>query len=149
MSFRYMSKLSKSPKIHIYTILNSHYTCLCESFTIDYSDTLSTLHYDHLPICCTCNLPITEPRNVYKSTYIKCIVKDWWDEADLLSYFNIAGSLRHEISVPVHSFQSLRSTAKGQLDVIHPKTSTYGRRISRLLVHQHGINCQTTLNTSA
>ena len=101
---------------------------MCESFTIDCIDTLSTLHYDHLPICCTCNLPTAETRNVYKSTYIKCIVKDRWDKADLFSYFNITGSLRHEISVPVHSFQSLRSTAKGQLDVTHPKTSTYERR---------------------
>ena len=62
------------------------------------------LHYDHLPICYTCNLPITEIRNVYKSTYIKCTVKDRCDKSDLLSYFNITASLRHEISVPVHSF---------------------------------------------
>ena len=59
---------------------------------------------DHLPICCTYNLPITETRNVYKSPYIKCTVKDRWDKADLLSYSNITGSLLHEISVPVHLF---------------------------------------------
>ena len=39
---------------------------------------------DHLPICCICNLPITETHNVYKSPYIKCTVKDRWDKADLL-----------------------------------------------------------------
>ena len=76
---------------------------LCESFTIGCSDTLHTLHYDHLPICCTCNLPITETHNVYRSTYIKCTVKVRWDKTDLLSYFNITGSLRHDISVPVFS----------------------------------------------
>ena len=59
---------------------------------------------DRLPICCTCNLPISEIFNVYKSPYIKCTVKDGWDKADLLSYFNITGSLLHEISVPVHLF---------------------------------------------
>ena len=59
---------------------------------------------DHLPICCTCNLPITETRNVYKSLYIKSTVKDRWNKADLLLYFNITGSLLHEISVAVHSF---------------------------------------------
>ena len=59
---------------------------------------------DHLPICCTCNLPITETRNVYQSPYIMGTVKDRWDEADLLSYFNITGSLLYEISVPVHLF---------------------------------------------
>ena len=58
----------------------------------------------HLPICCTCNLPVTETRNVYKSPYIKCTVKDRWDKADLLPNFNITGSLPHEISVPVHLF---------------------------------------------
>ena len=30
----------------------------------------------NLPICCTCNLPITEIRIVYKSPYIKCTVTD-------------------------------------------------------------------------
>ena len=58
----------------------------------------------NLPICCTYNLPITETRNVYKSPYIKCTVKDRWDKADFLSYFNVTGSLLHEISVPVHLF---------------------------------------------
>ena len=48
---------------------------------------------DHLPICCTCDLLITETRNIYKSLYIKCTVEDRWDKADLLSYFNITGSL--------------------------------------------------------
>ena len=57
---------------------------------------------DHIPICFTYNFAITETRNVYKSSYIKCTVKDKWDKADLLSYFNITGSLLHEISVPVH-----------------------------------------------
>ena len=63
-----------------------------------------TLHYDHLPIYCTCNLPITETRNVYKSTYVTWTVKDRWNKVDMLSYFHITGSLRYEISVPVHSF---------------------------------------------
>ena len=57
---------------------------------------------DHLHIFCTCNLPIIEIRDVQKSPYIKCTVKNRWDKADLLSYFNITGSLLHEISVPVH-----------------------------------------------
>ena len=62
---------------------------------------------DHLPICCTYNLSITETLNVYKSPYIKCTVKDRWDKADLLSYFNITDSLLHEVSVPVHLFSCL------------------------------------------
>ena len=42
---------------------------------------------DHLPIFCTCNLPITETRNVYKYPYRKCTVNERWNKAALLSYF--------------------------------------------------------------
>ena len=51
-------------------------------------------------------------------------------------------------SVAVIDGESLCSTARGQLDVTHLKTSTYGRRASRSLVHQHGTHFPTTLETS-
>ena len=54
---------------------------------------------DHLPIFCNCNLPITETRNVYKSPYRKCTVKE-----SFVVIFYITGSLLHEISVPAHLF---------------------------------------------
>ena len=51
-------------------------------------------------------------------------------------------------SVAVIEGESLRSAARGQLDVTHLKTSTYGEELFRSLVHQHGTHYPTTLKTS-
>ena len=44
--------------------------------------------------------------------------------------------------------QSLRSTARGQLDVPHQIRQLMGEELSRSLVHQHGTHCPTTLKTA-
>ena len=87
---------------------------------------------EHLPIRCTCNLPITETRNVYKSPYIKCTVKDRWDKADLLVYFNIMGSLLYEMTVPVHLFSCpIDCKCTGHRDSISQYYSSIGTSLRR------------------
>ena len=96
--------------IPVFSKIYSSHQLFTISYYFHYLIQISEIFYfgintsDHLPICYTCNFPITKTRNVYKSTYLKCTVKDRWDKAYLLSYFNITGSLLHKISVPVHLY---------------------------------------------
>ena len=92
----------------------------------------------------------------WKCTVISCIDSYVSEDTQFIVCFHFYKCL-HGISpkamnlcwsVAVIDGQSLRSTARVQLDVTHLKTST-AEELSRSLAHQHGTHYPTTLKTAA
>ena len=74
-----------------------------KSEIIDCGKTIS----DHLPITCILDMPNMVTQCV--STQPSCIkpaIKEMWDKADLLTYFNTTGLLLHTINIPTPTFAS-------------------------------------------